>query len=137
MRRDDPLDRPLRTAPPAGAVIVVLLVEDELLVRDVATAVLEEAGYVVIAADGPKAALLELETGQRIDLMFTDLHMPGGVDGLQLASLVRDRWPQIGLLLTSGRPPLSLDALPAGGHFVCKPYGAAEVLRHLDELTNA
>ncbi len=137
MRRDEPLDQPLGAASPSRGVIVVLLVDDELLIREVATALLEEAGYVVVAADGPKAALRELETGQRIDLMFTDVHMPGGVNGLQLASLVRERWPSIGLLVTSGRPPRSLDALPAGGRFVCKPYTAAEVQRHLDELTSA
>ena len=117
-----------------GARVVVLLVEDDLLVREIGTALLEDAGYAVIATDGPKAALLALEAGDTIDLLFTDIQMPGDVDGLQLARLVKDRWPAIRLLVTSGRPPQPPDVLPPGGRFLPKPYVLADVLRHLDEL---
>jgi hypothetical protein len=63
--------------------------------------------------------------------------MPGELDGLQLARVVRDRWPAIRLLLTSGRPPRSLEALPPGGRFLAKPYAVADVLRHVGELAAA
>jgi len=114
--------------------IVVLLVEDDPMVREIGAALLEDAGYAVIATDGPKAALLALESGDEIDLLFTDIHMPGDLDGLQLARMVKDRWPTVRLLVTSGRPSQSLEALPPGGRFVSKPYAAADILRHLDEL---
>ena len=123
-----------RSQPLSCAKMVVLLVEDEPLVREIGTALLEDAGYAVIATDGPKAALLALEAGDEIHLLFTDVQMPGDLDGLQLARLVQDRWPMIRLLVTSGRPPQSADTLPPGVRFLPKPYGAADVLRHVDEL---
>ena len=123
-----------RPHPSTGARIVVLLVEDEPLVREIGAALLEDAGYAVIATDGPRAALLALEAGDEIHLLFTDIQMPGDLDGLQLARQVKDRWPTIRLLVTSGRPPQSPDALPPGVRFLPKPYCAAEVLRHVDEL---
>jgi len=124
-----------RSRSSAAARTVVLLVEDEPLVREIGVMLLEDAGYAVIATDGPKAALLALEAGDEIHLLFTDIHMPGELDGLQLARLVQDRWPSIPLLVTSGRAPPSPDALPSGGRFLAKPYAAADVLRHVDELT--
>ena len=126
-----------RPAPSDGPRAVVLLVDDEPLVREIGAALLEDAGYAVIVAEGSKAALLVLEAGDEIHLLFTDIQMPGELDGLQLARLVRNRWPSIGLLVTSGRPPRSLDGLPPGGRFVPKPYAAADVLRHVEELTGA
>jgi len=127
-----------RPPPPSGgARAVVLLVDDDPMVREIGAVLQEDAGYAVIAAEGAKAALLALEAGDEIHLLFTDIQMPGELDGLQLARLVRDRWPNIRLLVTSGRPPRSLDSLPPGGRFVAKPYAAAEVLRHVEELTGA
>ena len=127
----------LRPAPITGVRAVVLLVEDEPTVREIGVTLLEDAGYMVIATEGSKAALRALEAGDEIHLLFTDIQMPGELDGLELAHLVRDRWPKIGLLVTSGRPPESLDGLPPGGRFVAKPYAAADVLRHVEELTGA
>jgi len=63
--------------------------------------------------------------------------MPGAFDGLQLAQLVGDRWPAIRLLVTSGEPIRARKGLPAGGRFLPKPYAAADVLRHVGELTAA
>ncbi len=125
---------------PAGAsasAVVVLLVEDEPLVRDIGETVLRDAGYVVIVAESAKAALLVLETGDEVHVLFTDVQMPGELDGLQLARMVGDRWPTIRLLVTSGNPPRSLDALPAGVRFLAKPYAVADVLRHVGELAAA
>ena len=123
-----------RCSPASDARAVVLLVEDDALVREIGVILLEEAGYTVIATDGPKAALHALEAGDEIDLLFTDIQMPGNVDGLQLAGLVRNRWPAVRLLVTSGRPPQSLDALPPGGRFLPKPYVLADLVRNMTEL---
>ena len=73
----------------------VLIVEDELLVQNVLQIELEEAGYDVILADNADAAIAILEARADIHLVFTDIDMPGSIDGLKLAACVRDRWPPI------------------------------------------
>jgi len=113
---------------------VILVVEDEPLTREVAAAVLEDAGYKVIVAAGARAALTALEDGATVNLLFTDIQMPGGVDGIELARLVRDRWPAMPLLVTSGQETPAPAKLPPGGRFVPKPYVPADILRHVDEL---
>jgi len=126
----------LRSASPAhDAAVVILIVEDELLIREIAVTLLEDAGYVVIVAEEASAALRTLEEGREVHLLFTDVQMPGEFDGLQLAQLVRDRWPAVRLLVTSGEAVRAQQDLPAGGRFLPKPYAAADVLRHIDELT--
>jgi CheY-like chemotaxis protein len=117
-----------------AAQAVVLLVEDEPLLREVAAMILEDAGYLVIAAEGPRAALRILESGERIQLLFSDIQMGGDIDGLQLAREVAARWPAVPLLLTSGQAPRAAEPLPKGCRFLPKPYVAAEVARHVAEL---
>ncbi|HEY0436419.1 MAG TPA: response regulator [Phenylobacterium sp.] len=124
-------------AEPEATKLVVLVVEDEPLVRRVAAAMLEEAGYAVIQADGPRQALLALEARGEIHLLFTDIQLPGEVDGLELALLVRSRWPQVGLLVTSGHHDAAPERLPEGGRFLAKPYARADVLREVEELVAA
>jgi CheY-like chemotaxis protein len=131
------LPEPTAVHAPEPARGVILLVEDEPLVREVTVAVLEEAGYAVIPADGPRQALLALEARGEIHLLFTDVQMPGEIDGLELAHLVRRRWPRVRLLVTSGQYPVAAEELPAGGRFLSKPYVAADVLRQVDELLAA
>jgi CheY-like chemotaxis protein len=120
----------LRTPP------VVLMVEDEPLVREMGVTILEAAGYVVITAGTAEEALRALEAGAQVHLVFTDIQMPGDFDGLELARRVSDRWPAIPLLIASGRS-LEERGLPAKGRFLPKPYIAADVLRHVGELTAA
>jgi CheY-like chemotaxis protein len=116
---------------------LVLVVEDEPLVRKLAAAMLEDAGYAVIQADGSRQALLALEARGEIHLLFTDVEMPGDLDGIALAGLVRRRWPRVRLLVTSGALPIEDVALPAGGRFLPKPYLPSDVLRHVGELIGA
>jgi CheY-like chemotaxis protein len=116
---------------------VVLIVEDDELVREIGASVLTDAGYLVIEADGANQALAALEAGTEIHLMFTDIQMPGDMDGLQLAHIVSVRWPMIHLLISSGQVLPTRGAMPQGGRYLSKPYTAAEVLRHVGELVAA
>jgi CheY-like chemotaxis protein len=122
-------------APAARALILV--VEDEAVVRKAAAEMLEQAGYAVIAADGARQALLALEARGEIHLLFTDVQMPGDIDGIALARLVRRRWPRVRVLVTSGLQSAGPADLPDGGRFLSKPYGAADMLRQVDELMAA
>ena len=124
-------------APQTLAIPVVLLVEDEPLIREIGVIVLEEAGYNVIQAASSHQALSTLEAGVQIDLLFTDIQIPGALDGLALAHLVAERWPAIQLLLASGHMAPPHDTLPANGRFLPKPYVPAEMLRHVSELISA
>lgn len=110
---------------------VILLVEDEPLVRLVGADLLEEAGFEVVeAADGDEALSI-LETRPDVQVLFTDINMPGSLDGLELARVVHERWPDVHLLVTSGRFQLRSDDIPNAGQFVAKPYEPAAVIRKL------
>jgi CheY-like chemotaxis protein len=101
-------------------VATVLIVEDEILIRDVVQIELEDAGYDVIVANNAEAAIAILEARADIHLVFTDIDMPGSMDGLKLAACVRDRWPPVHIIITTGKArPLEI---PANALFVPKPY---------------
>lgn len=100
----------------------VLIVEDEPLVRLSAVETVESAGFEVIEAANADEAIRILESRSDIRVVFTDLHMPGSMDGLKLAHAVRNRWPPIKIIVTSGRETLAEQDLPAGGRFFAKPY---------------
>jgi CheY-like chemotaxis protein len=113
---------------------VVLLVEDEPLVRMFGADVLEEAGFEVVEAVDGDAALAVLEARADIDLLFTDVNMPGSLDGLDLARVVHERRPEIKLLIASGQVRLSEDEIPDHGRFLPKPYGPDAILREVRAL---
>jgi len=79
--------------------VVVLIVEDEWLLRMLAVEVVEEAGFVVLEAGDADEAVALLEARSDIALVFTDINMPGSMDGLKLAHAVRDRWPRVKILV--------------------------------------
>jgi two-component system, response regulator PdtaR len=85
----------------------VLVVEDESLVRMNALAMVEEAGFEAIAASDADEAIRLLESRSDIRAVFTDIQMPGSMDGLRLARVVRDRWPPVALIITSGQTSVS------------------------------
>lgn len=105
--------------------MVVLVVEDGTLVNLVTSEELGHAGYDVISAFNADQAIDILGTRDDIDIVFTDIEMPGSRDGLKLAAAVRDRWPPIHIIITSGKPPQ--DLLPPRVAFVAKPYRLARV----------
>jgi two-component system, response regulator PdtaR len=113
---------------------VVLIVEDEFLVRTGTRAAVEMAGFDVLEAGDADEAIAILTARSDIRLIFTDVHMPGSMDGLKLAHFVRDRWPPIKIVATSARVRITASDLPEGGRFLPKPYSAADIASTLHEL---
>jgi|SRR5690242_10830850 len=107
--------------------LVVLIVEDEPLLRLYASDTFEDMGYDVIEAENADEALLILETRDDIAFLFTDIDMPGSMDGLKLAHAVSHRWPPICVIVTSGLANQRKIVMPERGHFVGKPYGPAQI----------
>lgn len=114
---------------------VVLVVEDDFLLRMDAVDIVRDAGFDVVEAGNADEAIAILEARPNIHVVFTDIQMPGSMDGLKLAQFVKDRWPPIKIVTTSGRVRVSEDDLPEGGRFLSKPYRPAEIIRTLRELT--
>jgi len=123
--------------PKAGTRPVVLIVEDELLVRMDAVEVIEADGFEVIEAKNADDAIAILEQRNDIGLIFTDIDMPGSMDGLKLAHFVKDRWPPIKIIATSGHTKITAKDLPEGGRFMPKPYNATEIADAIHELISA
>lgn len=98
---------------------------------------LEDAGYRVLEAADARQALAILETGIDVDVLFTDVNMPGDLDGIDLAELVHERWPDIRLIVTSGRSDAPPRPLPDEGRFLPKPYRLSEVSRMVNQLAGA
>lgn len=101
---------------------VVLVVDDEALLRLAAVDVLEDEGFATVSADCAEAALTELDAHPEVSVLFTDINMPGAFDGLELARLVHIRRPEVQLILTSGRQPPARRDIPDDGAFLAKPY---------------
>ncbi|MCK1626820.1 response regulator [Bradyrhizobium sp. 160] len=114
---------------------VILIVEDEFLLRMDSVEVLEHAGFEVISANIAEDAIAILSARSDIHVVFTDIQMPGSMDGLKLAQFVRDRWPPIKIVATSGHVHIQDTDLPAGSVFLHKPYRGAQVVAVLRELT--
>jgi two-component system, response regulator PdtaR len=106
-----------------GSKIVVLVVEDEPLVGLAAIEMLEDAGYAVLHAPDADEAIKLLEKHPEIRLLFTDVQMPGSMDGVKLVEACRKRWPPVRIVVTSGNPRPTL--LGEDTIFVPKPYDAA------------
>jgi two-component system, response regulator PdtaR len=115
-------------------VVTVLVVEDEFLVRQVLQIELEDAGYEVILADSADAAIAILEARSDIHLVFTDIDMPGSMDGLKLAACVRDRWPPIHIIITTGKARPR--EIPANALFIPKPYVGRAVIEAVRTFEN-
>lgn len=106
---------------------VVLVVEDHPLIRMTAVDLVLFAGYQALEASDAGKAIALLETRADIALVFTDVQMPGPMDGVRLAHYVRNRWPPVKLLVVSGRATLPKAALPAGSGYFAKPYDGTAV----------
>jgi two-component system, response regulator PdtaR len=115
----------------------VLIVEDELLIRMGAVLMIEDAGFEVYEAGTADAAIALLEVHEEIRLIFTDVDMPGTMDGLRLAHYVRGRWTPVKIIVTSGHVKVGKEALPAGAFFIPKPYDSAEITYKVREMMAA
>jgi two-component system, response regulator PdtaR len=118
--------------------ILVLVAEDEELVRLVVIEALHDAGFEVMDVEHAEAALGLLQNhATRIHVLFTDIQMPGAMDGLALAHHTAKHWPKIALLITSSRPRPERAELPEKSRFLAKPYRHQHVIRHIRELVAA
>jgi CheY-like chemotaxis protein len=122
---------------PGNKGVAVLVVEDEQLIRMDTASALEAAGFRVFEAKNAADAIRCLELHNEIRLIFTDLNMPGSMDGLALAHYVRGRWPPVKIIVTSGYTKLGESDLPAGALFVEKPYYPENVAEKMNELMAA
>jgi len=114
---------------------VVLIVEDEFLLRSNAVDMIAGAGFEVVEAANADEAIEILEARRDITVVFTDIQMPGSMDGLKLARAVRGRWPPIKIIATSGQFDVGTADLPEGGRFLPKPYNSTQITGVLRELT--
>ncbi|WP_280141446.1 MULTISPECIES: response regulator [unclassified Beijerinckia] len=115
----------------SGTTSVVLVVEDEPLQRMMAVDMVEEAGFAAVEAVDASEAERILESRSGIRLVFSDIDMPHGIDGMQLAARVRDRWPSIHIILTSGHVLRRDVVMPSGTIFFPKPYRPADVVAQI------
>ena len=114
----------------------VLIAEDEALVRFALSDCLSARGMVVHEAGSAHEAIEILETIDQIDLVFSDIRMPGGVDGLGLAHWLREHRPDVTVVLTSGDVRRSDFAWDSGVSFVAKPYSLDAVVAYIAALVN-
>lgn len=106
----------------------ILIVEDEAFIRYDLVDFFEDAGFRVFDAADAEEAISILEAEKEIQTVFTDVQMPGAMDGIKLAHYVRDRFPPTLLIVASGAHRLSSDQLPASTFFLPKPYDRQAVL---------
>src|ERR1700730_18375894 len=116
---------------------VVLIVEDEFLLRIHAAEMISDAGFDVFEAGNAREAIAILEARPDIHVVFTDIQMPGSMDGLKLARFVRGRWPPIKIVATSGNFAVRDGDLPEGGVFLPKPYTFDTIAATLREMVGA
>ena len=125
----------MRAASPAALHPTVLVVEDETLIRMLAADSLADSGYKVLEAADATEALRILEEHDEVAVLFTDVNMPGPMDGLALAGLMHDRRPDLGLIVTSGRGTPDLGRLPLSSIYLAKPYGPRQLAAAVEKQT--
>ena len=112
----------------------VLVVEDEMVLRMRAVDIVEDAGFAAVEAVNADEAISILEARSDISLLFTDIQMPGSMDGLKLAHAVHDRWPAIKIILVSGQVNPSEAERPTDSRFFGKPLGVEEMTAQLQVM---
>jgi CheY-like chemotaxis protein len=112
---------------------VILIVEDEMMLRMRAVDMVEDAGYTPVEAVDADGAVTILESRSDIALMVTDIQMPGSMDGLGLAHAVHARWPSIKIIIVSGLTLPNID-LPADSRFFGKPLESSEMITQMQSM---
>ncbi len=113
---------------------LIVLLEEEASQRQAIARYLDEAGFAVIEAEDSDSAIAALEGRSDVHGLVTDAHVPGGIDGFELAGLVRKRWPAIAVVLMSGHSDASSGPVPEGGEFIAKPYLFSHLAPTLERL---
>jgi two-component system, response regulator PdtaR len=113
----------------------ILIVEDEALLREFTSDLFEDEGYRVVTAPNADDAVRFLLDHDKVNVVFTDVNMPGSMNGAQFAQYIAKQWPRIGIVVVSGRP--LADAIPLGARFHYKPIDSETVLREVRQLVVA
>src|SRR5580698_2160048 len=119
------------TSDQPAALRTVLVVEDEMILRMRAVDIVEDAGFASIEAVNADDALAILESRSDIEMLFTDIQMPGSMDGLKLAHAVHERWPSIKIVLVSGQLTLTDADKPAESRFYGKPLAVKAMIAEM------
>jgi CheY-like chemotaxis protein len=98
---------------------------------------LEELGFQVFEAADSQAAIDQLLRYPEIKVLFTDIDMPGDMNGLRLAAFVQNRWPPVKIIITSGKHRFGVDELPVAGIFIAKPYSCGSVAETISNVMTA
>lgn len=115
---------------------IVLVVEDDPLLRMMAADLVEQAGFDALEAADADEAVLILENRTDIRIVFTDIDMPGSMNGMLLAAAIRDRWPPIDIIITSGHVKAGEIVLPERSVFFAKPYDSMKVTQTLQTMAS-
>jgi CheY-like chemotaxis protein len=115
----------------------VLVVDDEPFVRMLVADVLDDAGFEVVQASDAQTALKRLELAGDVQVLFTDINMPPGMNGLELALRVHQQWPQVGLVVSSGFERPSDEQIADGGVFVPKPFRPEDIINAVRRVAGA
>jgi len=114
---------------------IVLVVEDDVMLRMRAVDLVEDAGYTPVeAVDADEAFAILQSRSSDIALLFTDIQMPGSMDGLQLAHAVYERWPRLKIILVSGQSKLSNAEMPRDSRFFGKPLVSGEIIAEMQDM---
>lgn len=113
---------------------VILVVEDNAMIRMSALDLMRSEGYEALEARDADQAIRILESRDDIDLVFTDVQMPGTMDGLKLSHYIRNRWPPIKLVVASGAAIIEEASLPPGSRFFSKPYDFQTITEAIGHL---
>jgi two-component sensor histidine kinase/DNA-binding NarL/FixJ family response regulator len=119
---------------PSGPTPIVLIVEDEMVLRMRAVDIVEDAGFTPIQAVSADEAMQVLESRDDISLLFTDIQMPGSMDGLNLAHAVHSRWPHIKIILVSGQVAVTDADKPVDSRFFPKPLEIHQMVLELQAM---
>jgi two-component system, response regulator PdtaR len=106
---------------------IIIVVEDELIVGEYLSDILTEKGYLVVAAANAESAIAILENRDDVRGLITDINMPG-MNGLDLAATVRERWPGIKIIVTTGQQRPKIEEVPEGSLYLRKPYTPGSVM---------
>lgn len=113
---------------------IVLVVEDEPLLRMMAVDMVEEAGFIAVEAADSHQAIAILKARTDIRIVFTDIDLPGGLDGMKLAAAIRDRWPPVEIIMTSGHLKPATCDMPPRSVFYPKPYPQERVIATMQAM---
>lgn len=116
---------------------VVLIVEDSAMIRMSAVDLVVSAGYEALEAGDADEAIRILEMRDDIDLVFTDVQMPGAMDDIKLSHYIRDRWPPVKLIVASGATIIEESKLPVGSRFFSKPYDDLSITEAMARLLDS